>query len=84
MIISQIVFVVICSHVTLLRNLDILQNHLEFKASSSVVQPASVYSPAIWLMTLLLDLVQNAQTILLTALKQLLPCEVMEFQTAAV
>lgn len=32
-------------------------------------------------MTLLLDLVQQAEAILLTALKQLIPCEVIEIQT---
>lgn len=41
----------------------------------------SFCSHAIWLMTLLLDLAQQAEAILLTALKQLIPCEVMEIQT---
>lgn len=78
MIISQVIFV---PYYTLLKESDIQLNHLEYEATYSLAQPASIYSPAIWLMTLLLDLVQNAQTILLTALKQLLPCEVMETQT---
>lgn len=40
--------------------------------------PSLSFSYAIWLMTLLLDLVQQAEAILLTVLKQLIPCEVME------
>ncbi|CAB1425447.1 unnamed protein product [Pleuronectes platessa] len=39
---------------------------------------------AIWLMTLLLDAIQQAEAILLTALRQLIHCEVMETRTAPV
>ena len=59
---------------------DILQHHLKIQHLTPWLS-LSICSHAIWLMTLLLDLVQQAEAILLTALKQLIPCEVMEIQT---
>lgn len=60
--------------------LDAIQHHLKILHLAQWLS-LSICSHAIWLMTLLLDLVQQAEAILLTALKQLIPCEVMEIQT---